>query len=232
MEGRGGVRLEFPTTGDFNSSLLWDNCRAGSPDEPGHVEARVTASDGAGIIIRCSRTGNLDLMVRGATVSPGARIHFTYTGNVQALARTLTLRVQSRRNESDPWRQIAALPGIRILPTEAALLLVMAPVDVEQGADFDLVVVALDRFGNTATGYRGRVSFTSADPEASSLAPYTFIEEDADVHVSSGARYRTPGFQRVTGTDGVLIGQRDYSHAVAKSSLGYRRYCGDTHFHT
>jgi len=232
MEMGGGVRLEFPTKGDFTSSLLWDNCQAGLPDEPGHVEARVTPADGARISIGCSRTGHLDLIVRGATVSPGARIHFTYTGNVQALARTLTLRVQSRRNESDPWRQIAALPGIRILPTEAALLLVVAPADVEQDAGFDLAVVALDRFGNRATGYRGRVSFIGTDPEVSSLAPYTFIEEDAGVHVFSGARYRTPGFQRVTGTDGVLTGQSNYSHVVAKSSLGYRRYFGDTHFHT
>ena len=232
MEMGGGVRLEFPTKGGFASSLLWDNCQVGSPDEPGHVEARVSSPDGARINIRCSRTGNLDLIVRGAAVSPGARIHFTYTGNVQALARILTVRVQSRRNESDPWRQIAALPGIRILPTEAALLLVVAPADVEQGAEFDLAVVALDRFGNRATGYRGRVSFTSTDPEGSSLAPYTFVEEDAGVHVFSGAQYRTPGFQRVTVTDGVLIGESNHSQVVAKSSLGYRRYFGDTHFHT
>jgi hypothetical protein len=232
MEVGGGVRLEFPTKGDLTGPLLWDRCQTESPDEPGYVDARLISPDGARINIRCGGTGNLDLIARGAAVAPGARIHFTYRGNVQALARTLALRVQSRQNDIDPWLQIAAPPEIRILPAEAALLLVVAPADVEEDADFDLAVVALDRFGSRATGYRGRLSFTSTDFEAALPGPYTFTEEDAGVHVFGGARYGTPGFQRVTVSDTVLIGRSNYSDVMDSSSLGYRRYFGDTHFHT
>ena len=232
MERGGGLSLQFPTRRDRTQPLLWDVCQTESPNEPGYVDAWVEGASGDDIVTECARKGVLNLMIGGGTLSPGEEIHFTYAGNVQAMARTLVLRVSSRENEHDSWKQISALPEIQVLPTEPTLLLVVGPADVEKDSDFDLATVVLDEFGNRATNYRGTVSFASSDPDARLPLPHAFTEEDAGVYVLGGTKYRTPGFQRITVTDGVLAGQSNYSHVLAGSSLGYRRYFGDTHFHT
>ena len=48
-----------------------------------------------------------------------------------------------------------------------------------------ITVTARDAFGNTVTGYRGTVHFTSSDPKAVLPANYTFTSADAGVHVFS-----------------------------------------------
>ena len=40
----------------------------------------------------------------------------------------------------------------------------------------------MDAFGNTVTGYRGKVKFTSTDTQASLPADYTFTAADAGIH--------------------------------------------------
>lgn len=232
MEVGGGVSLQFPTRRDRTLLLLWDDCQSESPDETGYVEASADRATDVDVDIECARKGVLKLIIARGALLPGEKIDFAYTGNVQAIARTLTLRVHSRRNEHESWKPIAALPEIQILPAEAAFLLVVTPADVEKDTDFDLAVVMLDKFGNRATGYRGTVSFTSTDSEARLPTSYTFTAQDAGVHVFSGTQYRMPDFQRITVTDGSLTGQSNYSHVVSGSFGGYRRYFGDTQFHT
>jgi hypothetical protein len=69
------------------------------------------------------------------------------------------------------------------------------------GTAFSLTVRTIDRFGNTATGYTGTVSFTSSDPQATLPAPYTFVAADAGAHSFSGVVLRTPGVQRINVVD-------------------------------
>src|SRR5262249_23644112 len=61
-------------------------------------------------------------------------------------------------------------------------------------------VLALDAFGNTATGYRGSVHFTSTDPQATLPADYTFTAADAGTHAFT-AVVRTAGPRAITVTD-------------------------------
>ena len=68
------------------------------------------------------------------------------------------------------------------------------------GANHTFTVTAKDAFGNTATGYRGRVRFTSNDSQASLPGNYTFTNGDNGVETFS-ARLRTAGTRSITVTD-------------------------------
>jgi len=228
----GGLSLQFPTRRDRTLPLLWDDCQAALPDKPGYIDGWTDGTGEVNLDIECARKGGLRLLIRDGTVPPGSGIHFSYTGNVQALARTLALRVYSRCNEWDPWRPIAILPRIQIVPSQPELLLVVGPANVDRDSPFELAVVALDRFGNRATGYRGIVSFASSDPGAQVPSAYAFTEDDAGLRVFGGVRYGTPGFHRIVVTDGVLTGRGNYSYVATGSLPRHRRYFGDTHFHT
>ena len=74
------------------------------------------------------------------------------------------------------------------------------------GAKHSVTVTAKDAYGNTATGYRGRVHFTSSDTQASVPADYTFTSGDNGVHafastLSPALTLKTAGSRSVTATD-------------------------------
>lgn len=72
------------------------------------------------------------------------------------------------------------------------------------GVGTDLTVTALDPLGNVADVYRGRVHFTSTDPQATLPADYTFTSADRGTHTfTNGAIFVTAGTQTVTATDTV-----------------------------
>ena len=63
-------------------------------------------------------------------------------------------------------------------------------------------VTAKDQFDNTATGYTGKVHFTSSDNQADLPADYTFTGIDAGTHhFTNGVTLKTAGTQSVTVTD-------------------------------
>jgi hypothetical protein len=65
-----------------------------------------------------------------------------------------------------------------------------------------ITVTARDAYGNVATGYRGRVHFTSTDAAAALPSDYTFTATDAGVH-SFSITLKTAGTRSVTATDTV-----------------------------
>jgi len=65
-----------------------------------------------------------------------------------------------------------------------------------------LTVAVNDRYGNTATGYRGTIHFTSSDPRAALPANYTFVAADNGVHTFAPlATLKTVGTRSITATD-------------------------------
>ena len=75
---------------------------------------------------------------------------------------------------------------------------------VAAGMPFDLIVTALDAYGNTVTGYTGTVTFTTSDqdPQVSLPPDYTFTAGDNGTHTfSGGATLYTSGPQTITVTD-------------------------------
>jgi hypothetical protein len=87
----------------------------------------------------------------------------------------------------------------------ASAFVVTAPAPATAGTAFDVTVKAVDPFGQTALGYTGTVTFTSADPYPASLpAAYTFLATDNGTHTfSAAATLYTAGTWDVTATDTV-----------------------------
>jgi predicted outer membrane repeat protein len=104
-------------------------------------------------------------------------------------------------------RGVARSGGVNIgaYQASASALVVTGPATATAGTPFDLTVQAVDPFLQTAVGYTGTVTFSSADPYGATLpADYTFSLADGGVHTfASGATLYTAGTPDVTATDTV-----------------------------
>jgi hypothetical protein len=84
----------------------------------------------------------------------------------------------------------------------ASRFTVSVPGTATAGTAFSAMVMALDAYNNTATGYGGTVHLTSSDGQAALSADYTFAPGDNGVHAfASGVTLKTAGSQTVTATD-------------------------------
>jgi hypothetical protein len=72
------------------------------------------------------------------------------------------------------------------------------------GLPFDLLVRAVDAFGQTALGYTGTVTFATDDPDGSVPADYAFSAADAGTHTFVGAVTLYADGSTVTVTDTTL----------------------------
>jgi ELWxxDGT repeat protein len=95
--------------------------------------------------------------------------------------------------------------GITVNPAAASSLSITGlPATVTAGKASTFTITALDPYGNTATGYRGTVHFTSSDKKASLPANYTFKASDNGLHTfTNGVKFKTTGTQTLTATDTV-----------------------------
>jgi hypothetical protein len=89
---------------------------------------------------------------------------------------------------------------IQVSPAAVNLLLLSGPAATVAGSPVNVTVTAQDAFGNTVTGYRGTVHFTSSDAQAALPADYTFTAADNGSHTFS-LTLKTAGSQSVTATD-------------------------------
>jgi hypothetical protein len=93
--------------------------------------------------------------------------------------------------------------GIVVNPAPASTLVVAGfPTSVTAGTAGTFTVTAKDPYGNTATGYRGTLHFTSSDPQAGLPPDYAFVAADNGVH-SFSATLKTAGTQTLTARDTV-----------------------------
>jgi hypothetical protein len=91
--------------------------------------------------------------------------------------------------------------GIMVVPAAASTFIVSGfPSPVNAGDQGMVTVAAQDPYGNTATGYRGIVHFTSSDGQAMLPMDYTFVAGDNGVHMFP-VTLRTAGTQSITATD-------------------------------
>jgi hypothetical protein len=92
----------------------------------------------------------------------------------------------------------AVLVTSDVIPTSLVLAGFTSP--VRTGAQASFTVTARDANGQTLTGYRGVVHFTSSDPRAQLPNDYTFNATDMGMHTFM-ATLNTPGTQSITATD-------------------------------
>ncbi|HET6343982.1 MAG TPA: hypothetical protein VFH51_03570, partial [Myxococcota bacterium] len=97
--------------------------------------------------------------------------------------------------------------GLAVVTGSATQLTVTGVAGGAAGVVSSVMVMALDSYGNTATGYTGTVRFTSTDGAAVMPANYPFVAGDAGVHTfTNGITLKTVGTQSVTATDTVTGG--------------------------
>lgn len=92
-----------------------------------------------------------------------------------------------------------------------------APTIATAGTPFGITARAEDKYGNTASGYTGVVSFTSSDPSAFLPMPYQFTATDFGAKTLTGVILRTAGTQTITVSDNA--GRVDVSNAITVYSF-------------
>src|SRR5207248_10863850 len=85
----------------------------------------------------------------------------------------------------------SSVAGTAMLTVQAASadhFVLIAPPTTVSGVPFDLVLAALDSFGNIDTSYHGTVHITTSDTASGVLLPadYNFTSGDAGVHAFAG----------------------------------------------
>jgi hypothetical protein len=100
----------------------------------------------------------------------------------------------------------------------------IAPPTTVSGVPVDLVLAALDSFGNIDTNYHGTVHITTSDTGSGVLLPadYTFTSGDAGIHAfPGGSTLITPGLQVLMATD-ITSGITGSATIVVGASPGAR----------
>lgn len=227
----GGFRIELPVAYGETEPYFWSRPQTEVPDGLGYV--RASSPDGAKVTMKLYGIagGIIESDVQGDGLKPGERILVDYYGLVQSISRKIEFRSEWRESRQTPWRSLEGAPSMRILPAEPATLVVLVPAETVRGADVDVALIFLDKFGNRASGYVGTIRLSSTDTKATIPELYRFTPSDSGIHVFRGIKFNTAGFQRITATDQNLVGRSNYS-LVLDSPPVLRRYFGDTHFHT
>jgi hypothetical protein len=92
-----------------------------------------------------------------------------------------------------------------------------APTIATAGTPFSIIARAEDKYGNTASGYAGIVSFSSSDPNAFLPQPYQFTATDFGAKTVTGVILRAVGTQTITVSDNG--GRVDTSNAITVYSF-------------
>ena len=233
----GGIRFEYPVAYAETEFLFWSRPQTVEPDLLGYVSAEVSTGAEVAVVTYGIAGGIFQCTLKDGELKQGDKLAVKYNGLVQSLARDFTVRAEVRNSQNNEWGHVSNPPIIKILPQEGNTLILTAPADLEIGETFELAVVVLDKFGNLASGYRGDIRFLSTDKNAILPEPYSFTESDQGIHTFQNVAYHSPGFQKMevetthqikTSTHYSYVSQTD----ISQTEMKYKRYFGDTHFHT
>ena len=157
--------------------------------------------------------------------------YYTYT-NADAGVRTFTVTLRTAGTQSLTVRDLynpaiaSTQTGILITSAAPASITVAQLHGTVAGVAQTVTVTARDIFGNTATGYRGTLNFSTSDTLAAMLATYTFTAADNGTHVFSVTLKNAGGQTFVvqdTATLSMLSSQRDIQVTpAAMSGFGFR----------
>jgi prepilin-type N-terminal cleavage/methylation domain-containing protein len=165
----------------------------------------VTAKDGVGNTLTSYR-GTVHFT--SSDVQAGLPVDYTFVaadnGTHTFTAALKTLGTQSITATDTVTASVTGTQtGIVVNAGPAATLVVAGfPSPVQAGFGQAFTVTAKDAGGNVATGYTGKVHFTSSDSQAFLPADYTFTAGDNGTHTFT-ATLKTAGTQSITATDAV-----------------------------
>ncbi len=93
-----------------------------------------------------------------------------------------------------------AFGPVTVLPAAATLVRAAAQAAVTTGTGFSVAITLLDAYGNTATGYRGTVHFSTSESTALVPGDYTYVSDDQGVHTFNEVVLQKVGDQVITVT--------------------------------
>ncbi len=228
----GGIRFEFPVAYAETEFLFWSKPQTKEADLLGFVSAMTSTGQDLICTSYGIAGGIFQCMLPRGTLNAGDEILVSYKGVVQSLARNFKVRAEIKTSADKPWDKIVNPPHIKILPHDAKTMIATSPADLRVDEPFDLAIVVLDKFGNLASGFRGNVRLQSTDKLTILPEAYTFTEEDNGKRLFRNLKYRTPGFQQISIKTADEIKTSIHYSWVSESEIKFRRYFGDTHFHT
>lgn len=159
-----------------------------------------------------------------STVAPGEQVTFTWqvqnatslridpgigevTGRTQASAsvtQTTEYTLKASNGANSATSSLTVTVEADVFGGAVSFQWSGVPASIAAGTPFTATLTAKDAGGNTATGYRGTVTFSSTDAIASLPPSYTFNEPDQGRHnFEVTLRTTNPSQQSITGRDTV-----------------------------
>ncbi|MCW3838110.1 DUF3604 domain-containing protein [Sphingomonas canadensis] len=226
-----GIRIEIPVAYAETESLLFSPPQTAEPQGLGYAWA--TTSTGAKVDVTI--TGVLGGIIQATLAAPlaaGETLSVFYRGRVRSVAGKVDIRYATKAAGDAKWQVAPRFPALDIEPARARFLAVHFPSDVVAGQPFEAAIVAIDRFGNLATGYTGSVRLSSTDPKARIAATAEFTARDHG-RVVVPVTFNTNGFQKIeAAAQGGKLPVR-YKYAwVQHGEIKQHHLFGDLHFHT
>jgi hypothetical protein len=170
----------------------------------------VTALDALGNVVT-DYTGNVRFTNSDTNAAVSLPVDYEFVAADRGVHtfNGVTLATAGKQTITATDTGLAATTGtgqVTVNPAAASTLVVTAAANlVLKGVPAVFTVTAKDRFGNTATGYRGVVKTTSNDAAAGLPGNYTFTAADNGVHTffgPSAITFNTLGLNRtITATD-------------------------------
>ena len=180
----------------------------------------VTAKDAYGNTAT-GYTGTVRFTSNDAQATLPANYTFV-AGDAGVKSFSVTLKTAGARTVTATDTVTAAISGSAsstVSAAAASAVQLSAPATATAGAAFTVTATAKDAYGNTATGYRGTVNFTSTDTQATLPANYTFTTADAGVK-SFTVTLRTAGARSVTVTDTATSSITGSANTTVNASSG------------
>jgi hypothetical protein len=155
----------------------------------------VTAKDAYGNIVK-GYTGTVHF--RSSDPQAVLPADYTFTpadGGVHTFSSTLKTAGSRSITVIDTAKAtLTRTRGITVTPAAASQFVIIGPTVLNAGFGQAFTIRVTDAYGNTVTGYRGTVHFSSSDPLAVLPADYTFTATDAGKHTFR-VTLKTPGAQ-------------------------------------
>jgi virginiamycin B lyase len=163
--------------------------------------------------------GNIDTNYQGTVILSSSDSYpgvlpadYTFTSSDQGThtfsggVTLLTAGVQTLTAQDTAASSITGSATVVVVAAPASQLLITAPATVVSGTPFDVMLAALDRYGNVDMSYGGTVTWTSSDPNPGVLLPPDYPFQPTDngmVTFPAGVTLITLGNQTLTATDTV-----------------------------
>jgi hypothetical protein len=168
----------------------WSKPQSTTPSGAGYVQASRQNCASASVASVSGPAGGPWTILVDAKCGPNKGFSLVYgAGGPRVTAATLvgsyTFAASAKAGKTTV--PLAAQPAVSVVAGSAATLSLTGASFSTAGDVGSPTVTLRDAFGNQATGYRGRVHFSSPDPQAVLPSDYTFTTSDAGTHTFTNA---------------------------------------------